>query len=142
MLRVTCDTNALLRMAHAGPQSELYSAWRTGQLILVLSLAIYNELADVLSRPKTWRYVDQERGAAFLNLLRQRAEFVTPTSDTPPCRDPDDATVIGTALAGQVPYLVSSDKDLYEDTVLVEVLSQRGVQVIGVSQMMAQMRRK
>ena len=43
--------------------------------------------------------------------------FVTPASDTPPCRDPDDVAIMGTALAGQVPYLVTSDKDLYDDAV-------------------------
>lgn len=139
MLRVTCDTNALLRMAHAGPKSELYSAWRNGQLMLVLSEAIYDELTDVLSRPKTWPYVDQERGTAFLRLLGQRTEFIIPTSDTPPCRDPDDVVVIGTALAGQVPYLVSSDKDLYADTTLVEALGKRGIQVVSTSQMIAQL---
>jgi predicted nucleic acid-binding protein len=56
-------------MAHAGLKSELYLAWRNGGLILVLSQAICAELADVLSRTKTWRYLDQERGAAFLKLL-------------------------------------------------------------------------
>ena len=140
MLRVTCDTNTLLRMAHAGPNSELYLAWRNGRLMLVLSQAIYDELADVLSRPKTWRYVDQERGTAFLKLLTQRMELVTPTSDTPPCRDPDDVAIIGTALAGQVPYLVSSDKDLYADAALVEALDKRGVQVISASRLVARLK--
>jgi putative PIN family toxin of toxin-antitoxin system len=127
-------------MAHAGLQSELYIAWRAGRLILVLSSAIYDELTDVLNRPKTWRYVDQERGAAFLSLLHRRAEFVTPASDIPPCRDPDDVAIIGTALAGQVPYLVTSDKDLYDDAVLVEALSQQGVQVTSTSQLIAKLR--
>jgi putative PIN family toxin of toxin-antitoxin system len=140
MLRVTCDTNTLLRMAHAGPKSELYSAWRNGQLLLVLSEAICEELADVLGRPKTWRYVDEERGTAFLELLRHRAEFVTPSSDTPPCRDPDDLAIVGTALAGQVPYLVSSDKDLYEDAALVKDLKERGVRVVSASQVIAQLK--
>ena len=141
MLRVTCDTNTLLRMAHAGPKSELYLAWRDARLVLVLSQAIYDELADVLSRPQTRRYVDQERGAAFLKLLTQGAEFTTPMSDTPPCRDPDDVAIVGTALAGQVPYLVTSDKDLYADAALVEVLGKRGVQVVSASQLIAQLER-
>ena len=140
MLRVTCDTNTLLRMAHAGPKSELFSAWRNGQLLLVLSEAIYEELAEVLGRPKTWRYVDEERGAAFLKLLRQRVEFVTPTSDTPPCRDLDDLAIVGTALAGQVPYLVSSDRDLYDDAALVSDLNERGVRVVSANQLISQLK--
>ena len=122
------------------PSQNCTQPGENGQVLLVLSEAICEELSDVLGRPKTWRYVDEERGEAFLRLLRQRAEFVTPSPDTPPCRDPDDVAILGTALAGQVPYLVSSDKDLYDDAALLKDLNERGVKVVSVSQVIAQLK--
>jgi hypothetical protein len=44
------------------------------------------------------------------------------------------------ALAGQVPYLVSSDKDVYADATLVEALAQRGVQVVSSGQLIARLK--
>jgi putative PIN family toxin of toxin-antitoxin system len=46
-------------------------------------------------------------------LIRARFVVVEPTTlEKPACRDPDDDTVLGTALAGEAQCIITGDKDL------------------------------
>ncbi len=68
----------------------------------------------MLARPRlVARYgIDAEGVAAFLDFLDRRALLVTPAADLPlDIRDPKDAHVLATALAGGATQLVSGDDD-------------------------------
>jgi len=65
-----------------------------------------------------------------LTLLAERAIFVQTATQFPHSRDPDDDKVIATAVAAQADYLITIDKDLYDDPTLVAALAERGIQVM------------
>ena len=113
-MRVVIDTNQLLRMAAAGEQSPLFQAWRQRAFYLVISPQLSAEFEEVMARPKTQRFLHLGRAKRFLDLVRERAIFVTPASNAPTCRDPKDDKFLEAALAGGANCIVSGDADLLE----------------------------
>jgi putative PIN family toxin of toxin-antitoxin system len=130
LIRVVIDTNQLLRMAAAGEQSPLLRAWRQRSFHLVISAQLVAELEAVITRPKTQRFLRLGRAKRLLNLIRERAIFVTPAADAPTCRDPKDDIVIATAVAAQASYIVTADRDLLDDEALQKSLTEHSLQVV------------
>jgi len=60
--------------------AQLIEAWRTGRFNVITSLALLDELADVLSRPRIRRkyQLAPETIAAYLLLISERAAQVDP----------------------------------------------------------------
>lgn len=81
---------------------------------LVFSEASFAELRSRLHRPKFDRYLSLDMREALLHDFGASARWVEPGAITAYCRDPDDDVFIATALAAELPYLVSGDKDLLE----------------------------
>lgn len=111
--RVIFDTNVFLRalINPKGVNARLVQS--LDQFVLVVSPAILEEVADVLSRPellgvKGIRKLDADR---LVELLR-KAPVVFPTETVTVCRDPDDDKFLEAALAAKAEYLVTGDKDL------------------------------
>jgi putative PIN family toxin of toxin-antitoxin system len=104
---------------------------------LVLSAEMLNEFVDVMARPKVRRFLLPIRGQGFLALLRDLALFVSPASEFPPCRDPEDDIVIATAVAARPCYLVTADRDLYDDADLVAALRDLDVSVVRAGEFLA-----
>jgi uncharacterized protein len=129
-MRVVIDTNVLLQMAAAGTKSPLLVFWQARQFDLYLSHEIVNELKALLSRPKIQRFVSQTSGKQFLDLLGERAVFVIPATNYPRCRDADDDMVIATAVAAQADYLITIDKDIYDDSDLANELSAYAIKTL------------
>jgi len=126
--KAVIDTNESIR-ASARDTKPVRQAWMGNAFEWVTSEALINELLDVASRPKVQQYLSPENATLFVELLRARATFVTPITDTPPCRDPDDLPLIGTAIAGKTDYLVIADNDLLDDPELQSTLAKLGIQV-------------
>jgi putative PIN family toxin of toxin-antitoxin system len=137
MTRAVVDTNLLLRMAAGDVHLPLYVAWREKRFTLVLSAEMLNEFVDVMARPKVRRFLLPIRGQGFLALLRDLALFVSPASEFPPCRDPEDDIVIATAVAARPCYLVTADRDLYDDADLVAALRDLDVSVVRAGEFLA-----
>ncbi|MGD0294095.1 MAG: putative toxin-antitoxin system toxin component, PIN family [Terracidiphilus sp.] len=113
-LRVVLDTNVLVSaLAYPGSiPGRILNACREGELDLVLSRYILDEMARVLPRLKRIKLTSAEirdLADSFLFL----AQIVEPCS-TPEAtlRDPADQLVLGTLRASQADYLVTGDKDL------------------------------
>lgn len=71
---------------------------------------ILDELADILERKTTLNAADIEEARA---IVRQASLCVEPATVPPDaCRDPNDAAILGTAVAAGAEVLVSGDKDL------------------------------
>jgi putative PIN family toxin of toxin-antitoxin system len=111
--RVIFDTNVFLRalINPKGVNARLVQS--LDRFILVVSPAIIEEVAEVLSRPellgvKGIRKLDADR---LVELLR-KAPVVFPTETVTVCRDPDDDKFLEAALAAKAEYLVTGDKDL------------------------------
>ena len=109
------DTNHLLRIAAAYQRSPLFAAWMNRRFILALSEPIMAELASVIPRKKTQRFLPEARGRWLIAMLQARAAFVTPATDFPHCRDPKDDMIIATAIAARADFIVTTDRDLLGD---------------------------
>ncbi len=129
-MQVVIDTNQLLRMAAAGKQSPLLQSWRQRAFYLVISPQLLAELEEVMARPKTQRFLRFGRAKRFLNLLRERAIFVTPAANVPTCRDPKDDVVIATAVAAKASFIVTADRDLLDDEALQAALVAYNLQIV------------
>jgi putative PIN family toxin of toxin-antitoxin system len=81
---------------------------------LLLSEPILTEITTVLQRPEVLQKLrfSPIEVRALLQLLRRRADLVTPLLSVRQSRDPDDDKFLECALAGQAHYPVSADEDL------------------------------
>jgi putative PIN family toxin of toxin-antitoxin system len=111
--RVIFDTNVFLRalINPKGVNARLVQS--LDRFILVVSPAIIEEVADVLSRPEllSVKGIGKLDADRLVGLLRE-APVVFPTKTVAVCRDPDDDKFLEAAVAAKAEYLVTGDKDL------------------------------
>jgi putative PIN family toxin of toxin-antitoxin system len=79
---------------------------------IALSQAVFDEIAEVLSRPKFARILTQDRRREALELLAAAALWVDPTEKVTDCRDAKDNRYLELALAARATAIVSGDEDL------------------------------
>ena len=116
MPRVVLDPNVLVSalITPRGASAQLLVELRGGAFELVTSPLLLDELADVLGRPKLRRYVTEEEGAEFVELIRGASVVI----DDPPAPavaigdDPGDEYLVTLARAARVDALVSGDPHL------------------------------
>jgi len=134
----------------AGPgASPIYRAWRDRRFALLTGETQLEELAGVMQRPEIRRRMRFARGLPadgdhsgrwLLDLLRQTAILVTPTERVALCRDEGDDYLLAMAASGQANYLVTVDKDLYDDPTLVSMMWERyRVRVVTVADFVAEL---
>lgn len=133
---VLLDTNVWVSAfinPHGFP-ARLRDAWIAGRFDVVVSPALLEEIADVLTRPRIQTKYDlsTEEIEQFLRLLQERALHVAPRGELHLCRDPDDDLLLETAVLGGARYAVSRDDDLKGDDDLVAQMQSRGVKVLSV----------
>jgi uncharacterized protein len=115
-VRIVIDTNVLLSglLWHGAPHHLLNHA-RNGDIELVLSHSMLEELAETLAKPK-FAIMIQRTGLTHEQMLNELHVFVesviAPPLDHPVCRDPDDDMVLACALAANVNIIVTGDNDL------------------------------
>jgi len=94
---------------------RIVRAWRAGQIELVVSPALLDELADVLGRPQFAHATRDGRAADFVNALRRRGSmFSDPPGTDAITRDPKDDYLVRLARASIPTALVSEDRHLRE----------------------------
>lgn len=118
------DANVVVR-AFAGPadgaSTILCQQLLGGRLTLVLSREIDEEFATLALRG-TVGHLLREHGRTrqeFQNQvadLRMMGEIVQTSGEPPPCRDPNDRKYLHCVRDGNVPYLITRDRDLLEST--------------------------
>ena len=111
--RIVADTNSLvsrLLLPESIPARAIRKAVNDGQLLI--SDAMLEELADVLSRPKFDPYVSVEDRQEFIRVLNRVAERVDIISPVKACRDPKDDKFLEVAINGEADLIVTGDKDL------------------------------
>jgi putative PIN family toxin of toxin-antitoxin system len=124
-------------MAAGERRSPLFAAWQEKQYILVISAEMLDEFEDVMVRPRVRRFLPPLRGQRFVALLRDLALFVAPAREFPPSRDPKDDIVVATAVAARPCYIVTADRDLYDDANLVATLRALEVYAIQAGEFLA-----
>ena len=80
--------------------------------ILLLSMDVAEEYANVLRRDKFDHYVRRRIREEFLRTLIKEATFVEITETIQACRDSKDDKFLELAVSGGAPCLITGDEDL------------------------------
>lgn len=79
---------------------------------LAMSNDLWNELTEVLQRPRLARFIDAAARDAVLDLLRSTSVWFEPQQVICECRDAKDDKILELAIAADASVIVSSDDDL------------------------------
>ena len=112
MIRAVLDVNVIVSgfSAPAGGPAEVVAAWSVGNFELVISEHIYRGAIRTWSKPYFRARVTPDQVQANLDRLRTQATFVVPVDTVQGIADDkEDDLVLATAVAGEVPYLVTGD---------------------------------
>lgn len=119
MLKVVFDTNVIVSglTASLGYPHEALEAWRRGEVVLLISEPIMDEVVAVLGRPffRHRRHISEADLARVKRALETDAVMVSPKKRLRVVEDdPDDDRVLECALEGGADYLVSGNHHLLE----------------------------
>lgn len=128
-MRVVLDTNVWVSgLIHPDRTcGAVIAAVRDRRVVAVSSWDLAGELAETLASPRLARYRVADDLEAVLEILKPLLPTVDVRVDL---RDPDDAVVVGAALAARAAAIVTGDHDLLDDADLVAWLAARGVEVL------------
>jgi uncharacterized protein len=107
------DTNVLLSaILKTGNVSK--QAVNKGRLEgeLFMSEATYDELIDVINRPKLEKYIDAEVKHIFVTRTLDKIKILKVEPFITACRDPKDNKFLDLAVEINADALISGDKDL------------------------------
>jgi uncharacterized protein len=111
--RIVVDNNAWvsrLLLPGSTPARAVRKAMGTGQMLI--SEAILEELAEVLSRSKFDRYVSIEDRRQFIRMLGRVAEMVPIMYKIRASRDARDDKFLELAVNGNAELILTGDRDL------------------------------
>ncbi len=113
-LRVVLDTNLLVSylLTHGKTMSRIIDFWENGNIDVLVSPTIIEELVEVLQRPRLKQHMvsdPQDLIDLLLSTAKQTSGDLTLQGA---CRDPKDDKFLACAVEGEASYLVSGDKDL------------------------------
>ncbi|MEM8894455.1 MAG: putative toxin-antitoxin system toxin component, PIN family [Bacteroidota bacterium] len=114
MTKLIIDTNLWISFLISKKYDQLISLLDTGQIRIIFSQELLDELYSVARRKKFWNTISEKDLTGFLKAIEANLVMVEPQSKVRICRDPKDDFVINLGLDGNVDYLVSGDKDLLE----------------------------
>ncbi|MEY3403108.1 MAG: DNA-binding protein [Anabaena sp. CRKS33] len=107
------DTNIIvsaLLFKKSQPRQALDKARHEGNILM--SEAIWQEIIDVLSRPKFEKYVTLIEREFFLDWLAESLNFIEIRDTIVACRDAKDDKFLELAVNGNAELIVSGDEDL------------------------------
>ncbi|RLB74861.1 MAG: putative toxin-antitoxin system toxin component, PIN family [Deltaproteobacteria bacterium] len=109
-MKIVLDTNVLIAaFITRGVCSDVLEHC-VRRHVLVTSEFILNEFCEKLIHKFKYNVNEAEEA---VELLRSQMEMVIPARlGTAVCRDPDDDTILGTAIAGEAACIITGDKDL------------------------------
>lgn len=115
-MRIVLDVNVWISgLLWRGVPKQILDFAQDGIVIIVISEPILSELEEVLAREKFQSRM-QLLGITAKDLITsasQLSENCIPTSvNVPQLRDPDDAMILGTAIAAKATAIISGDLDL------------------------------
>lgn len=113
-MRVILDTNVLLGalISPRGAPDQIYRAWRAARFELVTSVEQLDELRRVSRYPKLKALLPAHRVGTMVNNMQRALVLGTlaPLPEGADLNDPNDAFLLGMALAGDADYLVTGDR--------------------------------
>ena len=113
-LRIVIDVNVIvsaLLFPYSKPDLALQKAQDHGDILM--SMAIWIELENVIARSKFDRYIELEKRKQFMRELYQTITPINDISETIiDCRDSKDNKYLELAVTGKAQYIITGDKDL------------------------------
>lgn len=116
---------------------RVVQAVRDGRLTALASWELATELVEALGRSKLERYeVTETDIASVLLLIATQLPEVDVEVDL---RDPNDAKVVATAVAGRAEAIVTGDRDLLDDEDLRSWLAVRGIDLLRPAELLGRL---
>ena len=116
-MQAVLDPNVLISalLSPSGRAAEVMRAWQRGEVDLIVSALLSEELERALAYPKLRRRVPKEDAHAFVHWIAGSAMLVSDPDQDPPVRSSDsgDDYLIAFA-ASQRAILVSGDRHLLD----------------------------
>ena len=112
-LRFVIDTNVLVSgiLIFQSSSDRAYKKARSIGTIL-LSESSFQELEEILQRPKFDKYVSLESRNQFITRFKLESEQITITEKINICRDPKDNKFLELAVNGNADFIITGDQDL------------------------------
>jgi len=131
-IRVVIDTNIWIAFLIGKALSGLSGAILSDRIRILFSEELFDELIEVLNRPKFRKYFSQKDTEEMISLLHFRTEKIRITEHYTDCRDPKDNFLLDLCVSGRADYLITGDDDLLSLNPFhgVEIISYRIFQEI------------
>jgi uncharacterized protein len=110
---VVLDTNTIisaLLFPNSIPRQAFDKAIDNFQV--VCSDKCFEEILDVLTRPKFNKYLSENERFYFIEGFKKKIIFIQPTETITDCRDPKDDKFLELAIAADALFIVTGDNDL------------------------------
>ena len=111
--RIVIDTNIFVSQVLnylSKPSLAVLKAEQTAEILI--SKAIFDEIAQVLHRRKLERFISAAVREAAIERIRSIARWIEPPSPIRACRDPKDDKFLEVAVHGRADVIVTGDTDL------------------------------
>jgi len=111
-IRVVIDTNIWIGFLIGKTLSGLSESISNDNIRIIFSNELFDELFEVLQRPKFNKYFSQENIKELISLLHSKTERIEVTEHFEDCRDPKDNFILDLCVSGNADYLITGDDDL------------------------------
>lgn len=113
-IKAVIDTNVFISalLCKGKTSHKIYKSFIDGKFTPVISLAIFEEIVDVISRPSLNKLFNANEVERLKDLIKTDAIFVLPRQKVRVCRDDKDNIIIEAAITAKADCIVSGDNDL------------------------------
>ncbi len=112
IVRLVIDTNIWISFLIGKTLAGLSEAIISNNVIILFSMELFEELIEVLQRPKFTKYFSQEDIQEFISLIHSKVEWVEINKHFDDCRDSKDNFLLDLCVSGKADYLISGDEDI------------------------------
>jgi len=112
VMRIVVDTNIWISFLIGKQLKKFIDIIFSGDNQIYFSNESWNELAEVLRRPKLAKYFPIESVDELLLILSEKVCFCHPHKEFDNCRDPKDNFLLNLVYCCKADYLITGDKDL------------------------------
>ena len=111
-IRIVIDTNIWISFLIGKTLSGLSEALINNKIRILFSGELFDELAEVLQRPKFRKYFSQSDITELISLIHLKTEFIEIKERFEDCRDPKDNFLLDLCVSGSADYMITGDDDL------------------------------
>ena len=111
-MKLVIDTNIWIGFLIGKTLAGLSDAIANDNVEILFSEELFEELVEVLNRPKFERYFSLEDIRELISLLHSKVKFIEIIQHFNDCRDEKDNFLLDLCVSGEADYLITGDEDL------------------------------